>query len=503
MENAQRQSLLIKPNQRRSHSPGARWANVLLIGGLLLRSSITSAAVSLDKISVGPLPRDKVLIKLQLSAPAPRKPQTFTLDKPTRIVLDLPNVSLGLPTTSQSINIGAARTLRTGRGDKYTRVVLDLARPVSYHVSSAGNVLVMTLDSASEALQSSDNKALLTSTDRNEASPAGAVTPSPPTPGLPKRANKRPPIELLSQTEASRIVGRGADTSTTNNQTATDKKATIGEKFESTTAAETFLRDQAVLLKAKQVTLELGLNYSHATNQSTVFDPRSFTIQVLSNPAGIAVLPQAQAERNTFVSIYSLRYGLANDWQPFASIPLLYQLDTTTIGTQMVGENDHTRWGDVTLGLRYGALKERIGYPNVVLSAEGRIPTDNGPYSLGGSTAFAKSIDPAILFANVGYRHSFNDDSGINQLLRPGDTFNATLGFAYALNDTLTASTSVLAVYNYKTDSLPTEENYYLQLGLTTLLVNGLYIEPNVAFSLSGPGSSVSFGVNVPYTTGL
>ena len=49
------------------------------------------------------------------------------------------------------------------------------------------------------------------------------------------------------------------------------------------------------------------------------------------------------------------------------------------------------------------------------------------------------------------------------------------------------------------TAKLPSQQNYSLQLGLTSWLAKGLYIEPTVSFSLNG-SDSVTFGVQAPYT---
>lgn len=46
---------------------------------------------------------------------------------------------------------------------------------------------------------------------------------------------------------------------------------------------------------------------------------------------------------------------------------------------------------------------------------------------------------------------------------------------------------------------LPSQQNYSLQLGLTSWLTKGLYIEPTVSFSLNG-NDSVTFGLQIPYT---
>jgi len=81
---------------------------------------------------------------------------------------------------------------------------------------------------------------------------------------------------------------------------------------------------------------------------------------------------------------------------------------------------------------------------------------------------------------------------------------STNIGYALALNDALTVSASVAGIFTSRTEFsravLLSRVLYSLQLGLTSLLAKGLYIEPTVSFGLNGPGSNVTFGINLPYT---
>lgn len=123
---------------------------------------------------------------------------------------------------------------------------------------------------------------------------------------------------------------------------------------------------------------------------------------------------------------------------------------------------------------------------------------------LGGGIALVKSIDPVVLFANANYHHTFSRDFSDITRLEPEDQLDVSLGYALALNDTLTINTSISGVFTDTTSfdnaTLRQQDSYSLSFGLTSWLAKGLYIEPSVSFGLSDPGNSVAFGVTVPYT---
>lgn len=293
---------------------------------------------------------------------------------------------------------------------------------------------------------------------------------------------------FLSKSELSRITGRGESASpdSSAHAPASDKKTeTVGNKPDISTAEDVFLRKEKVLLKAKELSIELGLLYSYS-------DRTDFAL--------------SSVERETFTSSFGLRYGLADNLQLFASIPFMYQTDTTTSFDEQAREKK-SRFGDVSLGLRRSVLQEGLGYPEIIVSIDGQIPTGKGSYGIGAGVALVKSLDPAVLFANFGYKYAFGRSYEDLTLLTPQNTFSASLGYAYALNDTLTLGTSVSGVFSGRTmfDNgvvLQSRKQFSLQFGLTSLIGKNLYIEPTVSFGLNRAVSDVSFGATLVYTFG-
>ena len=115
-----------------------------------------------------------------------------------------------------------------------------------------------------------------------------------------------------------------------------------------------------------------------------------------------------------------------------------------------------------------------------------------------------KSVDPAALFVNGNYLRTFSRDFGDVTRLQPKDTFDVTLGYVLALNDSLTISTALSGVFVSETTfdaaTLRQQELFSLQFGLTSFITEGLFIEPVVSFGLNGTGNTFVLGVSVPYT---
>lgn len=326
------------------------------------------------------------------------------------------------------------------------------------------------------------------------------------------RDRDQPPPSTPGTTTPGPAQPQSQGTSSTTVSNGTPEQ--IGEKPDRPTAQEVFLRDQQVLLKRGQLTAELGMFYSKTEQDELALLPLP--------PAGTTVVPAlARVEQDTFLSIYTLRYGLLNDLQLIASAPLFHQTNTVTIRNLAVVNGRRSRtdteWGNISVGLRYGLLAQGPGYPEVIPSIVGQIPTGRNSASVGGGLAFVKTLDPAVLFANVNYRRVLRDGRFINltrMLPEAKDVFDATIGYGFALNDTLTLNTSVTGFFTRRTEFetvippstepiegvLSSQEQISLQLGFTSLLAENLYVEPTVSFGLTGTESSAVVGLTIPYT---
>ncbi len=264
----------------------------------------------------------------------------------------------------------------------------------------------------------------------------------------------------------------------------------IGEAPEERTADEVFLRGQKVLLAPGEVAIDLGLFYAESDNQQ---------LALVNNLIGLVTL-----EQDTFTAFLLGRIGVFDETELFAGTSYSSTDSSVVFGGEKLSGSSVSGFGDVRLGVRRTVLHEGVGRPDVILTLDGRIPVEDSSYALGGGVALVKSFDPVVLFGSANYHHTFSRDFADVTRLRPEDQIDVTLGYAYALNDTLTLSTSVSGLFTFETEfdeaTLRAQEQFSMQFGLTSWLGKGLYIEPSVSFGLNGPGNSFAFGVTVPYT---
>lgn len=266
-------------------------------------------------------------------------------------------------------------------------------------------------------------------------------------------------------------------------------KEPIGEAPDERSADEVFLREQRVLLAPGDLTFDIGLFYSESDSQQLVF---------IDGDLGLATI-----ERRAFTTLVLGRLGLFKETEFFASTTYRIQDSDVFLGEQKLSGTSRSGFGDVRLGLRHTVLKEGPGLPNVIITFDGRLPTGDTSYAAGGGITLVKSVDPAVLFATANYHRSFSRNFVDVTRLEPRDRFGLTMGYALALNDTLTLSTVVLGLFTgatrFDNAQLRAQQAFSLQLGLTSRLARGLYIEPTVTFGLSGPGRSFAVGVTMPY----
>lgn len=127
----------------RTFSPRA-----LLAFGCLLLSNAASADVSrvLQAVDFTSLEGDRVLLTLTLSEPAP-EPVVFTIDKPARLSLDLPDTHLELAERFRKIGLGKAVSVAAAEAKDRTRLVVELTELTQYSVRVDGNRVLLQLGS--------------------------------------------------------------------------------------------------------------------------------------------------------------------------------------------------------------------------------------------------------------------------------------------------------------------------------------------------------------------
>lgn len=93
----------------------------------------------------------KVIVKLTLKQALTSQPGSFSVAKPARIAIDLPNTVNGLGRNSQSIGEGELVSMNMVQAGERTRMVLNLVQLVSYDTQIDGKTLMVILASAPAA----------------------------------------------------------------------------------------------------------------------------------------------------------------------------------------------------------------------------------------------------------------------------------------------------------------------------------------------------------------
>jgi excisionase family DNA binding protein len=345
------------------------------------------------------------------------------------------------------------------------------------------------------------------STDQLSPASEPEVSPTP----TPQRngATLRQPSELplskdtLPKSDLLNISGRGpagnaSPGSSSSASSASKEPEKIGEKKEVPTAEEVSLRGQQVLLKPQQLTLELDLSYTRSEQEGLTVVPIN----------GQTFIGNSLGKQDLYIAQFVARYGLPNDFLAVASLPLIHdrrEFTATVPGTSLTDEttDNRTETGDLFLALRHTTVKEGVGYPEVILSLQGLVPTHKSSYGIGGGITLIKRVDPVALFASFNYVHIFSREFNDVTRLQTENIFSVDYGFAFSINESLAMSTSVLGTFTgrstFDNATLDDVQRFFLRTSLTALLTEKMFVEPFVSFSLNG-NDIVTVGVDIPYT---
>lgn len=124
----------------------ALWGAALL-GAALVGTAAAQPAdggLKLQAIDVQTLPGQQLQLRLRLSGPAP-EPLAFTIDRPARIAIDLPNTGLALESRRIDVNSGGLDNILAAEAGGRTRLVLNLDTLMPYETRVDGNNILVTL----------------------------------------------------------------------------------------------------------------------------------------------------------------------------------------------------------------------------------------------------------------------------------------------------------------------------------------------------------------------
>lgn len=148
-----------------------RLAGVLLVM-FCFCGATWAADRSLDNIEYRALPGQGVLLTLTLSEAAP-DPIVFTVDKPARLALDLPNTRVALANRYSQINLGNARAVAAAEAKDRSRVVIELSELSPYSVRVEDNRILVQIGSSADSSIMSNAQPAATS-DPAETTVTGA-----------------------------------------------------------------------------------------------------------------------------------------------------------------------------------------------------------------------------------------------------------------------------------------------------------------------------------------
>lgn len=339
-----------------------------------------------------------------------------------------------------------------------------------------------------------------------------------------------------------------ADTSA--NQTASDESPAeqvtnepVVKEAPASRSAEAVYREQNALFN-KTFTLETGVSYSHS-------DRRQLTLEgFLALDAIFLGNIKLDRIKSDIVQLdVTGRYGVTDRLQFDFNAPFLYRnstFESSGVGgsASTLGERDvsNADIGDVSAGAYYRLFPETPTRPDIVLnvrvkaptgkdpygikftkvgdvSAPNDLPTGNGLWSLSTGLTFVKTIDPAILFANIGYSHNFSrkfsDISGtpgdkVAGEIDLGDSYQLGGGLAFALNDRMSTSMSYSHRFSQKARIKQAGAGWNsvtgsdasagsLNFGVTYAMSDKLSMVANVGMGVTPDAPDVTVGIKFPY----
>lgn len=218
---------------------------------------------------------------------------------------------------------------------------------------------------------------------------------------------------------------------------------------------------QGVLTPQGQFVLDPSIEYTRSSTNRLVFRG----IELIPG-IQIGAIEASDADRDTLIGTFAMRYGLTRRLEIEGRIPLLYRKDRIQVVQQRedqivreIGLNA-TDVGDAEFSLRYQLNTPKGSNPIWVAGL--RVKTDTGvsPYEvpfdefgvatglatgsgfwgIQPSVSFLLPSDPVVIYGGLGYL--WNIERDIDRVVGdvlvgnvdPGDAINASVGFGFALN---------------------------------------------------------------------
>lgn len=248
--------------------------------------------------------------------------------------------------------------------------------------------------------------------------------------------------------------------------------------------------DRGIVTSPGQITFEPSVSYAHSN--STVVAVEGYTVI----PALlIGLINISEVQRDIFTGALAMKYGFTSRFEAGIRVPYLIinedirERDVFS-GTPLdnIRESSGEGLGDVEVSARYQLNDGVDGWPYLISSLRVKAPTGEGPYDVGqrvifdsdenpigvelrerptGSgfwsiepgISFIYPTDPAVLFGNLSYVWTMEEDEGERNggTIDPGDVIRFGFGMGFAFNERTSFSLgydhSIIGETDYELDN--------------------------------------------------
>ncbi len=318
-------------------------------------------------------------------------------------------------------------------------------------------------------------------------------------------------------------------------------------------SVEDVLQQQHVLFN-QPLTLEAGLNYAR-------YDRKQLTLNgfLALDAIFLGSIAVERVASDTFTYTLAARKGITRDISASIEVPFVQRWTTYQKGgaggsAAAVAEANvggDVAVGDVTLSSSYRLFPETPTRPEIALNASVGIPTGQAPYGISWNVlerdndnfirfavptrqptgqgvwgvnfgaSMLKTLDPAILFANVGITHTFarhfadldtSPDTASPGRVDLGNAFNYGIGVAFALNERMSLSMSLAQRLNGSARIRPDATGLWeriigsdgnaatLGIGMTYALSERMTFVGNLGIGLTPDAPDFSITAKLPFT---
>lgn len=294
--------------------------------------------------------------------------------------------------------------------------------------------------------------------------------------------------------------------------------------------------------------LEPGLTYSHYDTRQLFLNGFLALDAIFLGNIGVD-----EINADTFTFDLTARYNWRQRWQFDINVPYIYRETTyrsagaggasSTYSEQVV--EGGPKLGDISFGVAYKFLDEQPGRPDAVFSLRVKaptgddpygikldqvpgndnltvpesLPTGNGVWSATAGISLVKTLDPAVMFANLAYTHNFDEDFDdisaqrgveVPGSVKLGDYFQFGLGMAFALNERMSLSLSFSELISrssrirydgggWQTVNGSDANAAYFNIGMTLAASDRLTVVPNLSMGLTPDAPDFSLSLKFPY----